>query len=178
MKSAKRDRVGATRGKLALVGVLALVLVYVLVSNFSAMAGGGAAPQAAAEAAPQAASPEPVKEDLVAPAPVGANPFGEFAEDRDWPKVSLDKLIGFDPLAAPTWAAPAERTATTETGESDTQSLEELRSAASAIIIVADGHRIARIGSQDYHVGDFVGPYQITDISSAGIVLSEPADGR
>jgi hypothetical protein len=178
MKSAKRDRVGAARGKLALVGVLALVLVYVLVSNFSAMASGGGTPHAEAGAAPQAASAEAVKEDLVAPAPVGANPFGEFAEDQDWPKTSLDKLMSFDPLAAPPWMAPAERVATTDAEESDTKSLEELRSAASAIIIVADGHRIARIGSQDYHVGDFVGPYQITDISSAGIVLSEPAAGR
>jgi hypothetical protein len=177
MKSAKRDRVGATRGKLALVGVLALVLVYVLISNLSAM-GGAAALQTGETAAPTHATADAVKEDLVAPAPVGANPFGGFAEDRNWPRASLDKVTSFDPLAAPDWLAPAERVATTDAEQSETNTLEELRSAASAIIIVADGHRIARIGSQDYHVGDFVGPYQITDISSAGIVLSEPAAGR
>lgn len=177
MKSAKRDRVGATRGKLALVGVLAVVLIYVLVSNFSAMAGDGAVVPAEAKAAPRGASPAAASEEEASPAAVGANPFGEFAEDRDWPKVSLDKLISFDPLAAPAWVDPAERTGASAE-KPDTPSLEELRSAASAIIIVANGQRIARIGSQDYHVGDFVGPYQITDISSAGIVLSEPAAGR
>ena len=87
------------------------------------------------------------------------------------------QVDSFDPLAAPSWMAPAERVAATADEESDATTLEELRSAASAIIIIADGQRIARIGSQDYHVGDFVGPYQITDISSAGIVLSEPTAG-
>jgi hypothetical protein len=179
MKSARRDRVGATRGKLALVGVLALVLVYVLVSNFGSRAGDGPAVPVEAKAAPLGANPAAAaSEEAASAAAVGANPFGEFAENRDWPKVSLDKLIRFDPFAAPTWVDPAERMTTTGAEKPETPSLEELRGAASAIIIVANGHRVARIGSQDYHVGDFVGPYQITNISSAGIVLSEPAAGR
>jgi hypothetical protein len=33
--------------------------------------------------------------------------------------------------------------------------------------------RIARIGKHEYQVGDTIGEYEITDISSAGVVLSE-----
>jgi hypothetical protein len=173
MKAPKRDRVGATRGKLALVGVLAVVLVYVLASNF-----GGASPEAVPAA--DAASPEQAIPGAAASAPVavaGASPFGEFAEDHDWPKPSLDKLISFDPLGAPPWIAVVERVEI-GSGESDAKSLEELRNAASAIIFIADGQRVARIGSQNYRVGDLVGPYQITEITSAGIVLGEPSPGR
>jgi hypothetical protein len=174
MKAPKRDRVGATRGKLALVGVLAVVLVYVLASNFGGGASADAAPSAEAAAQEQAAPA------LEAAAPVtvaGGSPFGEFVEDRDWPKASLDKLLSFDPLGAPPWMAVVERE-DIGSGESDATSLEELRNAASAIIFIADGQRVARIGSQDYRVGDLVGPYQITEITSAGIVLGEPTPGR
>ncbi len=172
MKRAQRDRVGATRGKLALVGVLAAALVCVLAVNFGGQGDGDDASQAAEAAAP--ATGELAVDELAASATEpGANPFGKFAQDDDWPKPALDKLVGFDPMAAPAWIAPVERAAIAETGEAGATSLEELRNAASAIIFIADGQRVARIGTQDYHVGDFVGPYRITEISSAGIVLSE-----
>ena len=52
--------------------------------------------------------------------------------------------------------------------------LEELQQAENAIIFVSAGERVASIGGQEYHVGDTVGRFLITDISSAGIVLSDP----
>jgi hypothetical protein len=178
MSRPPRDRIGATRGKLALVGVLAMVLAGVLVRNFGgggqelAQVDGAAAPRASSTAkATPAGGSEPV------PNQKSYNPFGEFAADRDWPTISLDKIISFDPLAAPPWAAAAEQAEAAANGEPEAKSLEELRTAANAIIFIADGQRVARIGDQEYHVGDRVGRYEITDISSAGIVLSEPAEG-
>jgi hypothetical protein len=173
MKRAQRDRIGASRGKLALVGVLAVVLVYVLASNLGGADGASdAEPTQAAEAAAPIGSASAA--NASAPTSDEGGPFGEFAEDHDWPKPSPDQLTAFDPMEAPPWMAPIELAAAAESGGEGAASLEELRNAQSAIIFIADGKRVARIGSQDYHVGDFVGPYQITDISSAGIVLSEP----
>jgi hypothetical protein len=177
MKRVERNRVGATPGKLALVGVLGVVLAYVIVSNLGGMAGEESGASDVTSEAEAVADGAPVTDDAT-PQVVSGNPFGDFAEDQNWPKTSLDSLISFDPMRAPEWMAPAELTASPAGDEENASTLDELRAAASAIIMVADGHRVARIGTQDYHVGDFVGPYQITDISSAGIILSEPKSDR
>ncbi len=187
MNAQGRDRVGATRGKLAAIGLLAVVFVGVLASNFRT-----AADEPIAAALP-AGQPSAVVSPAI-PAVEGpsngpqiqseaepthakaATPFGEFAEDGDWPEYSLDKLVSFDPFGTPTWMAAPEPVAEGP-AEADSQSLKEFQEAQNAIILVSGDHRVARIGSQEYRVGDMVGPYQITEISSAGIVLSEPAAG-
>ncbi len=176
MSGANRKGAGATRGQLVLVGVLALVLVGVIANNLRGgdgataeavapesepVASENAAPVAAPQAAAEPTSAEPVR-------PTG--PFGEFAVDQDWPDPSLDQLIDFDPLATPAWvAAPADAETPAES-----MGLEELQQAQNAIIFVSEGVRVARIGDQEYHVGDAIGQFRITDISSAGIVLSDP----
>jgi hypothetical protein len=168
MNRAKGDRIGATRGKLALIGVLAAAFVGVLASNFR---GSG---EALALATPVTATGAGVPAGIPAAAS-GPSPFGEFAADGDWAQVSLDKLIDFDPLAAPPWMATGETAAVDATAAASAeQSLEEVQQAHNAIIFITGGQRVARIGTQDYHVGDMVGRFQITDISSAGLVLSEP----
>ena len=165
MKSPSRDRIGATRGKLALVGVLAVALAYVMASNVRALRGAGmpavAAPAVAAATSDMVSTPE--------------QPFGEFGEDDDWPRVSWGQAAQFDPFRAPPWMARAEPGDAVAT---ETRTLEALRKAQSVIVVVADGERLARIGDHEFRVGDFVGPYQIIDISSAGIELSEPVAAR
>jgi hypothetical protein len=182
MNAAKGVPIGATRGKLAVVGGLAAVLVAVVASNFRgaaiepAVAATPEPAEAPAAAAPAVVVPtETPVEAASAATPTTADPFGKFAVDADWPRYDLDKLVGFDPLAAPAWYAPSEQEATAEAaGVDPAQSLRELQEAQNAIILVTGEHRVARIGSQEYRVGDMVGPYLITDISSAGIVLSDP----
>src|SRR5262245_24098002 len=181
MSRVERDRIGATRGKLAVVGLLAAALVGVLAKNFH-----GASPEAVTEptsaasetpaaAVPHAAAPTPNAAPASRQTAKPASPFGEFAEDAAVPAYSLEKLVSFDPLAAPAWMADTEQAADREQQQADDHSIEELQAAQNAIILVSGDQRVARIGSQDYRVGDLVGRYQITDISSAGIVLSEPA---
>jgi hypothetical protein len=182
MNAAGGATIGATRGKLAAVGGLAVVLVAVVASNFR-----GAAIEPAVAAAPEAVATPAIEvpaaaasaggpvEATTAGAATTADPFGEFAVDADWPRYDLDKLVGFDPLAAPDWMASSEQAAATgDEGVDPEQSLKEIQEAQNAIILITGEHRVARIGSQEYHVGDMVGPYLITDISSAGIVLSDP----
>jgi hypothetical protein len=174
MSRVERGRIGATRGKLVVVGLLAAALVGVVAKNFH-----GASPRPAVEVAPVATVPaaRPVAPSkAAAPTERGpalpASPFGKFADDVVAPAYSLERLIRFDPLAAPAWMAATEQSAGA-VGPHD-QTFEELQAAQNAIILVTGNHRVARIGAQEYRVGDMVGRYQITDISSAGIVLSLP----
>jgi hypothetical protein len=179
MTAVQRDRVGATRGKLAAMGLLAVVLVGVLASNFRgeadaaaslAVANEGPRPRARAVVAAAKASESPDPSATSA----SDSPFGKFAVDAHWPGYSLDELVRFDPLAAPTWNAP---TAAANKEGAQTASLQQLQEAQNAIILVSGNERVARIGSQEYRVGDKVGSYLITGISSAGIVLSEATAG-
>jgi hypothetical protein len=185
MNAVQGDRVGATRGKLAVIGLLAVVLVGVLASNFRGDAGPAAELAVSSEATRPRLRPRAIGAAAFSPAapdssatPDSESPFGKFAADADWPDYSLDELVRFDPLAAPTWNAPAVAASGSEGGgESQAAALQQLQEAQNAIILVSGNERVARIGSQEYRVGDAVGPYLITGISSAGIVLSEPSKG-
>jgi hypothetical protein len=184
MNAVQSDRIGATRGKLALIGLLAVVLAGVVIANFRGDANASAAslaPTAASEVAqprPVAAATTPRRSPTARAASISssagakhATPFGEFAADANWPEYSLDELVSFDPFAAPAWNAPAKAADGGEVAQA--ASLQQLQEAQNAIILVSGNERVARIGSQEYRVGDKVGPYLITGISSAGIVLSE-----
>jgi hypothetical protein len=166
MSGAKSRSAGATRSQLALVGVLAVILIGVVAKN---LRGPAEEPSAAAPAvAPTTSGPD--ASALVASKPAaGGSPFGEFAVDADWPAPSLEQLINFDPFAPPASVAAVELG-----NDSTEDSLSNLRQAQDAIIFVTGDQRVARIGETEYHVGDAVGRFRITEISSAGIVLSEP----
>jgi hypothetical protein len=169
MSGAKIKSAGATRGQLALVGVLALVLVGVIGNNLRGAAEEPAAP------APQvvAATSEPAQPRLIAAKPtITDGPFGEFAAEADWPEPSLEQLVNFDPFAP-----PASVAVDVPGSDSTNDSLRNLSEAKDAIIFVTGNQRVARIGETEYHVGDAVGRFRITEISSAGIVLSEPVEG-
>jgi hypothetical protein len=172
MNRASRGRLGATRGQLALIGALAVALAWVLASNLRG-SDENLASSTAAEAAPSPATDADGRSRTPAPS-ADAKPAPLDPHD-DWPEYSLEELVGFDPLEAPAWLAEAEQ-ASAARGQSADHSLEQLQTAENAIILVTGNQRIARIGTQEYHVGDMVGQFPITDISSAGILLGEPAE--
>lgn len=169
MSRKPRNKIGATPAKLAVVGVLAIVLVGVLASNWT----GAAAESAAPESSPEDADAEEVIAETMPKGAAATSPFGEFAVDEIWPNLPLTIATKFDPLATAAWAAPApdiEAIAERQHGE---EQLKELRNAQNAIIITSGERRMARIGEHEFQVGDVVGGFRITDISSAGVVLSE-----
>jgi hypothetical protein len=170
MSQKPKDKLGATPGKLALVAVLALVLIGVVASNFSS---GGKPPRnkrakdetlAAADAGPAAMSDKPTIDAT------STSPFGKFAEDGNWPEFPMSEITSFDPMAKAAWAKPV--VAGEEAVVSDAQ-INELLAAKNAIIFMAGDKRVARIGENEYHVGDVIGRYQISDITARGVVLSE-----
>jgi hypothetical protein len=166
MSGAKFKSAGATRGQLILVGVLAVILVGVVANNLR----GSAEAPSPTEPADASSTVGPAPPALVTTKLVAdGSPFGEFAVDADWPAPTLQQLINFDPLAPPASIAASE-----PGSDSSNDGLSNLQQAQDAIIFVSGDQRIARIGETEYHVGDAVGRFRITEISSAGIVLSEP----
>jgi hypothetical protein len=177
MSAQPRDKVGATPAKLALVGVLALVLVGVLASNFSGdetpSTTAASSPDAASEAAEATTSADPATAPSAAPASDAKNPFGEFADEDRWPDTPLKDAARFDPFAPAPWAAVKIEVADAEAAEDGERKLEELRNAENAIIFMAGDTRRALIGQQEYQVGDVIGRFKIADITPSGVVLSE-----
>jgi len=182
MSQKPRERVGASPAKLALIGILGLVLVMVVWSNW---------PQSAARPEQSPASDELNTESLtqgttstaprvpaaVSPAATGgasggpASPFGEFATDDSWPEMPLKEVTKFDPFATAAWAIPPEADKVEQAYNEE--QIKELLSAENAIIFTAGDVRVARIGTQEFRVGDIIGGFKISDISSRGVVLSE-----
>lgn len=180
MSQKPRNRVGATPAKLALIGVLALVMVGVIASNFS----GGQSPPVAAAAEGVEHAPETTASGVAnssagssaAPqADDAANPFGKFAEVEPWPKAPLKTVTRFDPFARAAWAVVKEVVESDAAAEEQdsARKLDELRNAENAIIIMSGDTRKAVIGEHEFQIGDVIGRFRIEDITSSGVVLSE-----
>lgn len=168
MSRPPQKKPSATPAQLVLVGVLSLVLVGVLASQFL----GGDAPAIELAAEPSHNAKPNIEEKSPA-TPAGQSPFGTYAVDEAWPALDADEAGKFDPLKTPEWAhAAPEAEALAEQKHSE-EKLNELRNATNTIIITAGDKRIARIGTHEYQVGDTIGEFEITDISSAGVVLSK-----
>lgn len=167
MSRQPRKKSGASPAQLALVGILSLVLIGVLASQWL----GGSAPPA--DAADSSTSLDSKRSTEDTPAAAGQSPFGAFAADEPWPALDVAEAIKFDPLRTPEWAPAAPDIEALAEQRHSEEKLNELRNATNAIIITAGDRRIAHIGKHEYQVGDTVGEFEITDISSAGVVLSK-----
>lgn len=176
---------GATPGKLALVAVLAVVLVGVLTVQVQNMA----TPVATAErrAAPRqrpAAGPPKSQAAARAKADAAAMPFDEAT--APWPDLSLEEVIAHDPFAVPAWIKPPPETPDlVETPDQKQQrqfaqqqqqekaaALAKLRQQGTRIVVLTDGDKVARIGEHSVRIGDTIEGFRITDITTAGVVLS------
>lgn len=156
-------RSGATPRKLAMVGVLTLALIAVIWHN----AAGSAEP--VAEQAVQAPTPQAKVEAAPAPKPVVTIPV------RKWPEISLDKAVKNDPFAMPSWylMAQAEEGSAGASLARSAQVLEELKKKQTKIVVISHEDRIATIGDQSFRVGDMIEGFQVTEITTEGIVLTE-----
>lgn len=154
---------GATPRKLAMVCVLTLTLIAVIWHNASGSA------QPVAKRIRQSAIPR-VKSD-VAPAP---KPMVKIA-NRKWPEISLAKAVKNDPFAMPAWylMAQAEEGTVGASLARSAQVLDELKKQQTKIIVISNEDRIATIGEQSFRVGDMIEGFQVTEITTDGIVLTE-----
>ncbi|MEM6331291.1 MAG: hypothetical protein AAF790_13730 [Planctomycetota bacterium] len=176
-RQTKNRRAGPPRGKLIIVGVLAVVLVGVW---GNALLNGGRKPPADAlrrrRAAAAASRPTPA----VAPSTqAGVTPAADPIA-IDWPQVPLSQAVLNDPFGKPEWAVPPAPSVAAE-AETDaplaaaSATPEQLRDAGASVILISGGERVAVIGDIEVRVGDAVGRYTVLDITPQGVVLSETA---
>jgi hypothetical protein len=168
MSRQPRKKSGATTKQLALIGILSMILIGVLASQWL---GSDTSAISLADPSELPGSSSAREEKPVLPA--GESPFGAYAADEPWPEFAVGKVIEFDPFKTPDWAHPAPDVETLAEQKHSEEKLNELRNATNTIIITAGDKRIARIGKHEYQVGDTIGEFEITDISSAGVVLSK-----
>ena len=156
-------RSGATPRKLAMVGLLTLALIAVIWHNASGFA------RPVAKKARQAPIPQAKVEAASTPKPIVTIPV------RKWPKISLDKAVKNDPFAMPSWylMAQAEEGTVGASLARSAQVLEELKKQQTKIIVISNEDRIATIGEQSFRVGDMIEGFQVTEITTDGIVLTE-----
>jgi hypothetical protein len=157
-------RSGATPRKLAMVGGLTVALAAVIWHN----ATGSAEPVA-----------KPTRQEQPPQAEVANSqtpkPSTEKAP-RHWPKLTIEGVVKDDPFAMPMWYLVAQADDAGSAGALLARSakvLEELKKQQSKIIVISNEDRIATIGEQSFRVGDTIEGFQVTAITSEGIVLTE-----
>jgi len=156
------DKIGATPGKLALMGVLALALVVVIVKQLPKGAADdlGTVAAASQQAATQQAS--------------SANPSASPETQKElppWPEISLTETFASDPFAPPAWVDQEEPAA--PVADKGPDRLAELQKQGASIVVIADGRKSARIGEEKFGVGDILDGYQVSDITTQGILLNK-----
>jgi len=193
-------RIGATPGKLALVGVLAVALITVIASQLS---NSTAAPQLARRAPtlvrkqsnqtttpnqPNNSSSKTIQaQTRLSQSKSSPNSVERTSESPTWPDLPLETIVAADPFATPPWLKQARTD--TQVGPTDNQlATEEARRAQKAqkaqalkklqeqgitIVVIAADDKRATIGKQTVRIGDHIEGFVITDITKQGVVLSE-----
>lgn len=164
----KLQSIGATPGKLALIAVLSLVLVAVIFRQLPSR-------QATPQTTPVAAKEVPQRNAQVVAQQTSPEPSATDAKQQPkqtWPEAKLEDFLTHDPFRTPAWALrKPEPTRTADTEESSR--LDELQKQGVSIVMIAEEAKSARIGDYRVHVGDVLEGYQITDITSQGVVLNK-----
>jgi len=173
MSQTWQEKTGASPGKLALVGVLAVVFVGVLVHQF-----GGLQFDHAADDEPEPAIAEQQEDGIKHdPTPTSLPAISAF------PEISLAQAVAHNPFAEPPWACakPPEQPPEPEPTADDVdlalateQAFEELRQQGVRAIMISDGQRIAVVGSRHVRVGDEMDGWRVLEISADGVILAPP----
>ncbi len=157
---------GATPGKLALVGVLIVVLALVIVKQLPEGKPGNIAAQQAKKqktSSTQAVVTTTKKQGKLAP----------------WPEMKLSETLTSNPFAPPSWDVEKhKKNAVVATSDAPGE-LAALKEQGASIVVISQAgekgkeKKTATIGETKYQVGDILEGYQITDITTRGIHLNK-----
>lgn len=178
------QRLGATPGKIALVGVLGVVFVVVLFVQF----GGDEATDTTAEKPRRRGVAQRAPES--AESTSGASKASQESPAKAWPQIPLEEIIRHDPFAPPASLIDEDDDPETPTplAEQPTQPptqpfaddraerLARLRVlSAEAVLMGEEGNR-AIVGSRLVRVGDTLEGFTITAIGPDGVTLALDGD--
>ncbi len=172
---------GATPGKLALVGVLAVVLLVVLVGQLS---DSKSTPQLANRRTPllnQSSRSAKLNPQLTIQSNSSTDFREQSSEPPTWPDLSLETIVAFDPFATPPWLSSATTAGPTDDSQlseasrqaQKAEALKQLQEQGTTIVVIASDGKRATIGEQTVRIGDHIEGFVITDITKQGVVLSE-----
>ena len=172
----KQNKSGVTRPQLALIGVLTAVLAIVIVVQLPD-APATSPPGAASEPSNEGESDTETNENEIKNA--SAEEGAEQRSQREWPRYTRAQLVRLDPLSTPDWynsiLEVVEKTdnsnVVTETAH-DLQ-LEELQETGTGIVVIAGSERIAKVGDTHIRVGDKIDGYEVSNITSQGVILTK-----
>ena len=173
---------GVTPAKLALIGVLAIVLIAVVViqipwSSPQATTGANDRQQRQPNRSPRN-PPKPEDSNRKTESPVKPTTIR-------WPEIPLQSILAHDPFAAPAWtrnqsgmdSASGDRSTDANregNASSNRQLLLDLHSAGVSLVMISRHDRVARIGEMELREGDRIGGLVVQEINTNGVVLVEP----
>ena len=174
------QRIGVTRGKLALIAVLAVMLITVIIVQLPDSSD-------TSELALRRPTPSNPQQSIQEESKLGGSRSSTTVAEQQpspppmWPELPLDRIIAFDPFAAPDWltAARKERdqdghlSEKTQRRARKAEVLELLRKQGTTIVVISSEEKRAVIGEQSVRIGDHLEGFQIIDITKQGVVLSE-----
>ena len=159
-------RLGVTPAKLALVGVLAVVLIVVIVLQWPSSS---PAPTAANVSDVAADKEEPTPEDRpVAPA---GNAVSPARPPVAWPEISLTEVAQHDPFRLPAHLRPARPTVKPQDNPHNRNILQELAEAQGGMILMVGNEHVARVGAKTLRTGDKIGTFRVSKIDATGVWL-------
>ncbi|MCG8450838.1 MAG: hypothetical protein MI725_14820 [Pirellulales bacterium] len=168
------QKLGVTPAKLALVGVLGVVLLAVVVPQLRSESPLVTTADSSSQQKDRKARLTRLKENNKQPS------SERTTEDRPpqvWPVIPLGQVVEYDPLAKPMWFVNA-RNATEKEREiaatnENLKTLEELEKQGASIVVISNRDSAATIGEQQVRVGDRIKGFEVSDITTEGVVLIE-----
>lgn len=167
-KQTKKNRYGATPAKLAVIAVLAVVQVIVIVRALNHKPQTVAKSSAAAESTRRA----PTRRSATTTTAPAIRSPSEPDDAPPWPEHALKDVLAYDPFRPPAWLVVA-KPASGDVALAEDDALEQLKQQGASIVIVTSGGKAAAIGGQQFRVGDVIGQYHVTDITTSGVEFTK-----
>jgi hypothetical protein len=187
-KLSRSSTLGASRGKLILIAVLAVILVLVVAVQFGGKS--GAKETTESESADEASAPEPAAQPSAADDEAAPKRPQTVEISRPWPEWKLADVLEHDPFATPELLgrrdnrsdrnadlereaeAAARREAIAQRRAEQDRLAEQLqKEGVRALVGSSRNGRAAIVGSKTVRVGDVLGEFQVIAIEPDGVVL-------
>lgn len=168
------EKIGATPAKLALVVVLGITFMAVVFPQLI-----GTSTTAADAHVTKKRRPQGTTQKAEATNDNNANAKEDIVktEKADWPEVDLQDALQHDPLATPSWYAVKEQktnqASQIEGEDGRRQRIRELEKEGARIVVITDQEKAATIGEKKVQIGDIIEGFQVSNITTEGIVLTE-----
>ena len=157
-------RLGVTPAKLALIGVLAVVLLVVIVIQWPSSA---QSPPAVLNAVNATEEDGAARGSVAPPTADQQSPRSQVV----WPELTLAEIVQHDPFQLPVHLRPNPVNESKPKDSHDPLILQTLTEAEEGMILMVGNEHVARVGAKTLRPGDKIGSYRVSKIDATGIWL-------